>query len=869
MVPLNCKCWSSVPGGPPDSVIALTVRTFQVISPACPGEIPFHMRPTCHKPYGPNLTNCGKYSELPCLRLLFTSVTTSKWWYFALSSQAGRSRGSEPVASSSAIPSSIAHTSHTIHDLANTTQQRQQQTLPLYRSQTQSPGFGDRSSTSSSVRALRRTPRFLGTPSPQPGEQAGQLEEPRQRPVHLAAASVGISPRPLVATAAPSPELEGRQPGHRAEIRHRRRDSQDLLDDVDCDSSLNPSYVPPRTSSAAATRSEPPHPVVRISRGTHSAILWALEEALRQPNAFSPDLVEESASMADLLRGGGGPASTNGNGAATMRATAPPQQTGSPSQGIRGPRMIMRERAEREARQKAEREQMERRRAEEETRALEEQRRRAAERRGGGQAAGAAVGGKTGGVVGVGEEAQADPMTQRRQQRAQEAAQGGAAAPGSSRPPQPIPPTQPLRATRVPTGPADPAPTGGVPAGAAQGNVNAQPNDTAMAGQAGTRLPRNSFPHAFERWEALSAHWEGMTSFWIRKLQENTEELDRNPVSAQLSRQVSDLSAAGANLFHAVVELQRLRASSERKFQRWFFETRAELERHQETNALLQKALEEERANRAGSIRDAVEHERVNSKTQKQLTEMRKELMISKEEARRAWEELGRREQQERDRTISLQQGLPTIVGGVQVVPMTQGVPSRQTSARDTQRPQTRGEEAEYGSSQDTGMYPEYSQPAQPEAGPSATGASSSEAQYHQQDAGAPAAHQAGSYGPGSEGGYSEGEYMLDADGNYILDDRGNKIPYHSPEQHAHGRHGSDASMPEEFEQLPASNSYPPSSSQWAQSSQQDYAGQGYAAPGWETVPRHHHPTRLSDVIEEEDERSRTSASQVSRVSRA
>lgn len=525
--------------------------------------------------------------------------------------------------------------------------------------------------------------------------------------------------------------------------------------------------------------------------------------------------------------------------------------------------MIMRERAEREARQKAEREQMERLRAEEEARALEEQRRRAAERRGGGQAAGAAVGGKTGGAGGVVEETQADPMTQRRQQRAQEAAQGGAAAPPSSRAPQSVPQTPPLRATRVPTGPAAQDPTGAVSAGGVQGSINAQPNE------AGTRGPRNSFPHAFERWEALSAHWEGMTSFWIRKLQENTEELDRNPVSAQLSRQVSDLSAAGANLFHAVVELQRLRASSERKFQRWFFETRAELERHQETNAMLQKALEEERANRAESIRDAVEHERANSKTQKQLAEMRKELMISKEEARRAWEELGRREQQERDRTISLQQGLPTIVGGVQVVPMTQGVPSRQTSARDQQRPQTRGEEAEYGSSQSTGIYPEYSQSAQAGGDPSAAGAGSSGAQYHQQHAPAPAAHQGGSYGPSSEGGYSEGEYMIDGDGNYILDDRGNKIPYRSPEPHAHGRHGSDASMPEEFEQLPPSTSYPPSSSQWAQTSPQDYAGQGYAAPGWETVPRHHHPTRLSDVIEEDDERSRTSASQVSRVSRA
>jgi hypothetical protein len=386
-------------------------------------------------------------------------------------------------------------------------------------------------------------------------------------------------------------------------------------------------------------------------------------------------------------------------------------------------------------------------------------------------------------------------------------------------------------------------------------------------------MPRNSFPHAFERWEALSAHWEGMTSFWIRKLQENTEELDRNPVSAQLSRQVSDLSAAGANLFHAVVELQRLRASSERKFQRWFFETRAELERNQETNALLEQALNEERRNRTEAIREAVEHERANSKTQKQLSEMRKELMISKEEARRAWEELGRREQEERDRTISLQQGLPTIVGGVQVVPMTQGVPSRQASAREPQRPQTRGEDPSYGSSQTAGVYPEYSQAPHSQPGASAAGgASGGDGHYYQQQPGATTAHEGGSYGPGSEGGYSEGEYAIDPNGNFMRDEHGNKIPFRSPETHARGRHGSDASTAEDFEPLPASTSYPPSSSQWAQSGggqQQDYAGQGYAAPGWETVPRHHHPTRLSDVIEEDDERSRTSASQVSRVSRA
>ncbi|KAL1884217.1 hypothetical protein VTK73DRAFT_5353 [Phialemonium thermophilum] len=533
--------------------------------------------------------------------------------------------------------------------------------------------------------------------------------------------------------------------------------------------------------------------------------------------------------MADLLGttgGSGGPSQvpvTNGAAAtATARPTAgvssPAAQTGSPSQGIRGPRMIMRERAEREARQRAEREQMERKRAEEEARQLEEQRRRAAER------ARPAAGVAAAGAVGGGSiDTSVDPATQRRQQRAaQEAQTGAGGTAGPSRTQQPSTHAQPLRPTRVPGVSTSQGPTAAagatIPPGAAQ---TQETTDAPGVAVTATR-PRNSFPHAFERWEALSAHWEGMTSYWIRKLQENTEDLDRNPISAQLSRQVSDLSAAGANLFHAVVELQRLRASSERKFQRWFFETRAELERHQEVNAQLQSLLDEERRGRADAIREAVEHERVHSKTQKLLAEMRKELMISKEEARRAWEELGRREQEERDRTLSLQQGLPTIVGGVQVVPMTQGVPSRQTSTRDHPPSQSHPGESEYMQAQ--AGQPQYSHDSPVQATSSSAPGASGTGYYHQQAPTAAGQEQTGYGAATSEAGYSEEDY--------------------------------------ESPTSPKPSSYPPSSSHWAP----EYAGEGYAAPGWETMPRHHHPTRLSDVIEEEDERSRTSASQVSRA---
>ncbi|KAJ9155224.1 reticulocyte-binding 2 a protein [Pleurostoma richardsiae] len=575
--------------------------------------------------------------------------------------------------------------------------------------------------------------------------------------------------------------------------------------------------------------------------------------------------------MADLLGGAGSasPAVTNGNGTSATRPTAAPAHTGSPSQGIRGPRVIMRERQEREARQRAEREQLERARAEREARELEEQQRRMAEQRA--AAAGAGAAGAAGGNI----PAQQSDVTAQQRRQQQAAADQARLAQASARVPQPMNQAQPQpqqqqqQPQQRPSRTTAPQPAtsqqfaAGQP-GAGPSAAGAPSGQTADPSGAGATRPRNSFPHAFERWEALSAHWEGLTSFWIRKLQQQASEIDRDPLSQQLARQVNDLSAAGANLFHAVVELQRLRASSERKFQRWFFETRAELERHQEVNAMLEAALEEERRGRADAIRDAVEHERANSKTKKRMGEMEKELRISKEEARRAWEELGRREQEERDRTLSLQQGLPTIVGGVQVVPMTQGVPSRHGSSRDprSQRPAEEGYGSQYPA------YPEASSPppsvpSVPQPGPQSSAAAAGgpgvyPGRYQQQPGGEGSQVSGGGT---SEGGYSEGEYAIDARGDFIRDSQGNKIPYRVGTP---GDDRSDSGAEEEYETPTAQpQQYPPSSSHYA--SEPDYSGSGYGAPGWETVPRHHHPTRLSDVMEEDDERSRTSASQVSR----
>ncbi|KAF4509921.1 hypothetical protein G6O67_001855 [Ophiocordyceps sinensis] len=581
--------------------------------------------------------------------------------------------------------------------------------------------------------------RFLDSSSP-----LSTTIEPRL--VHIAAASVGFVPSFVAHSPASAPSLAGLEASLFGEPQHPSSTSRDptLEPDIESPPPTSPSRHDPAPSSAPNRRD--PHPAVRVSRNIHSAILFTLEAALRHPNAFTPDLVEELATMADLTAASSGPAASNGTGVTSpRRPTAGPALTGSPS-GIRGPRMIMQERAAREARQRAEAEKlaMERDRAECEARLAEETRRRISER------PSAAV--STGqGAAADAQPPQIDPRHQARMlPDPNQMSRVSEAAPTAKPPPQPQT-SQPADDQRAhhPTYP--PSGAARQPQSHQRPSVGAQPTNPAGQQQPpDVSKPRNSFPHAFERWETLSAHWEGLTSYWIRKLEQNKDDVNRDPLSQQLARQVTDLSAAGANLFHAVVELQRLRASSERKFQRWFFETRAELERAREVNAMMEAALQKERRDRADAVRDAIDQERGSSKIQKQLAEMRKELSISKEEARRAWEELGRREQEERDRTFSLQTGQPTIVGGVQVVPMTH---SASVSRHGTVR-EPASHQQEYGPGHGFLAGQAHSSP---ERTPPSTAARGDVYQRRQQQQQLPMQSELGG-GRGSEGGYSEGE---------------------------------------------------------------------------------------------------------------
>ena len=741
------------------------------------------------------------------------------------------------------------------------------------------------------------------TPTKQ--RQRQQQHNPRPR-THIEAASVGISP-----SNSPRARFAEHQQSeqHTHDLEDRPASSTDLAS----------------TSAYSPDDRRRPHRALRISKHTASAILYTLEEALRQPNPFTPDLVEENASMSGLAAGG--PSAPAGNGRPGRIQV--PGPTGSP---IRGPRDIMREREAREKRkaEDAAREEMRKANAEEEARALEDEKRRSAERRA--VAAGAAAQQRagesaqraSGGTAGqrISDKSQrSDQQRVASGERQQESLQGvgrGGRALGGDEPAPKSRPAQSQSQRPIPPGSSRARPS--QPGPSAAGPSNEAPQ------QASSTIPaRSSFPHAFERWETLSAHWEGLTSFWIRRLEENSNEVNREPISQQLSRQVTDLSAAGANLFHAVVELQRLRASSERKFQRWFFETRAEQERAQEIQAMTENTLQAERHDRAQAILEAVENERKRSASDKQLAEMKRELQISKDEARRAWEELGRREQEERDRTIALREGHPVTIGGVQVVPMMQGVPSRHGSARtgaqhvqEPEGPVDDSDEAyqQYQRAQRAETDPFVEQHHTPTRATSRPTATAAYADYTQAPAVQPASAASGpyyhphddntlhpvdptdrsegnqsrpSYG-GSEGAMSEDEeYEIDAEGQFVRDARGNKIRYRSviiddgvDEYDAATARAREQAYFEQYGQAaPLSGveygrgatstagstgrvAAPTSQPSTNTDDPPDYSGGGYGSgPGWEAVPRHHHPTRLSDVLEE-DERSRTSASQVS-----
>lgn len=639
---------------------------------------------------------------------------------------------------------------------------------------------------------------------------------------------------------------------------------------------LNSSYWPQRTTG--------------VSSRTASAILYALEDAIRGPFQLTTDWDEVNASMSDMV-GIAGPAGPVGNGHVQNGAPRVPPNpisgSSQPPSGVRTPTDIMRQRRDREARRKAEHEARERGEEPERQELVQEQSHMESQAKAQRFAA-AAAGNNTQGMRGSGA-----PVSAEAQRLEAGPITSGATA--SYRPP--VDPTASGRPSDYQTAarvvgqqPQHGRSQSAAAPGAQTGSGGfAKPAQASASGQLNSNQTmqqpkRVGFPHAFERWETLSSHWEGLTSYWMRKLEQNNDDLERDPLSQQLARQITDLSAAGANLFHAVVELQRLRASSERKFQRWFFDTRAEQERAKETHAKLNRQLEVERKGQATALAASEESEKKKVKAEELLKEMRRELQISKEEARRAWEELGRREQEERDRTNSLRNGEPTLVGGVQVVPMVAGLSSRHASTRSQAR-----EDPYSGGSATTAVGTDaYGKPVDP-----------SSSRQHYQDATTPRSPTGSdpfiepkkTDPPVSKEPFPAPLYGQPNITVPYPDQATSEVDEHSyvgsseagdEEYYAHGPQGqlnyppgspSDDSGeydPTAFMEGAYTSSqtsatlqapYPPTSAA-------DYTGASWG-PGWESMtPRHRHPTRLSDVVEE-DEPSRTNPSRASLASRS
>lgn len=601
----------------------------------------------------------------------------------------------------------------------------------------------------------------------------------------------------------------------------------------------------------------------RVSPTTASAILWTLEEAFRKPLPFTTDWEEANAPMSDFVGGVAGTTPLGGNGhiphGPPRAGPGPvPINTQHPSGGVRTPTDIMRQRREREGRRKAEQEARDREQEE------AERRRQLQAQEQPGQV-------QQPFVAGGDRMSQRRPTTSAGHQRQRT---------GSLTGQQPGPPPSS----------AQPFPGSQQSHGQAQfpGSAAKQPN----APQSQQQSPRRvAFPHAFERWETLSSHWEGLTGYWIRKLEQNNQDLERDPLSQQMARQVTDLSAAGANLFHAVVELQRLRASSERKFQRWFFETRAEQERAKELQGEMERQVRAERQARTEAVSSLQKADGDKRRAEDLLREMRRELQISKDEARRAWEELGRREQEERDRTASLRSGEPTLVGGVQVVPMIAGLPNRQNPVS---QPSTQ-ETAPYPVGEGMGKMPDpaegqyYEDPASPTGSDpfaedvradNGTGASQRTYPghfYHPESS--VVRHGRSTSDPDDSSFIGSSEPGEEEYSSYRPDPQGRPIVY--PGTMSEESEEFDAPVSDSGQYVteggyipattttattsaaPVYTSYPATSAGGGGGS--DVVGSGY---GWDAMtPRHRHPTRLSDVIEEEE--PRTTPSRASRTSRA
>jgi hypothetical protein len=540
------------------------------------------------------------------------------------------------------------------------------------------------------------------------------FQQREQRARALGRLQSAFSPRPSSSSGSASQSLR-RTPGiedlHRPQSRSASVGSPDRLRTTGRPQVrfVDPESTPSHQRSASVSAVEghtATHPALRISRRTAAAILVALEST-RTPQSFTPDLAEEKAQMADLGRASNGGAR---GGPVPVGASRRP--------GVVPPTEIMRRREERERAAQAAAEEQRRQQMAQATSAIQptdpqsqSSSRRHSRRQSEADAANRRSSGRP-----VSDQRQDDPRGSMSQQTTLTNAPPGpsqaertsyeqppprtrANTQGSAQP-RPAPPQAqpgPSGTQRVLNPQQDPQfePESDSPSQIDDRQYEQQTPQTQRTAPA-PAATRPGFPHAFQRWEDLSAKWEGLTGYWLRRIEQTAEETRDQPLNAQLSRQITDLSAAGGNLFHALVELQRLRASSERKFQRWFFETRKNEERTQEISAQLERALVAERQARADDIASweakVEQAKRTESNASKLVGEMRRELEISKGESRRAWEELGRREEEERERVAALKEGQAIVVGGYTVHPkqFQQESVMGSMSQSQSQRPATR-----------------------------------------------------------------------------------------------------------------------------------------------------------------------------------
>ncbi|KAK9476216.1 hypothetical protein V1514DRAFT_197650 [Lipomyces japonicus] len=149
-------------------------------------------------------------------------------------------------------------------------------------------------------------------------------------------------------------------------------------------------------------------------------------------------------------------------------------------------------------------------------------------------------------------------------------------------------------------------------------------------------------------WDAICADVEGISGYWIQRLNAHETNITKKPRAAQLNTMVEGLTTTGMALLTAVVELQKRRAETNAKYAEWYEDYSQERARMAQLAQDMDEEMDHERGLRADLITQLEQATEAEANQRWMLEESRRELQAARLECRRAWAEVARLEEQQR-----------------------------------------------------------------------------------------------------------------------------------------------------------------------------------------------------------------------------